>query len=196
MEDSQKPLQEASGTRRSDQSESKLPIRDGLCSSLNGSREDDVLEARTRGECMRVARHRTANEKVEQRSTDLLQTSIVAQPSALYNTSHGYPFRQGCHPHRRPFERSVPSGAGPTVARSSVLQERDSAGTLLTRPLHVYAGTRFRPLSLDLPKPLFSVGGRPIIWHSLVALSQFSPVPRSPQSDADVLTLHSIASRN
>ncbi|GAA5956504.1 hypothetical protein JCM8115_000591 [Rhodotorula mucilaginosa] len=32
-------------------------------------------------------------------------------------------------------------------------------------------GTRFRPLSLDLPKPLFSVGGRPIIWHSLVALS-------------------------
>ncbi|GAA5821424.1 hypothetical protein JCM10212_002340 [Sporobolomyces blumeae] len=32
-------------------------------------------------------------------------------------------------------------------------------------------GTRFRPLSLDVPKPLFSVGGRPIIWHSLVALS-------------------------
>ncbi|GAA5830042.1 hypothetical protein JCM11251_006853 [Rhodosporidiobolus azoricus] len=33
-------------------------------------------------------------------------------------------------------------------------------------------GTRFRPLSLDVPKPLFSVGGRPIIWHSLVALSR------------------------
>ncbi|BGP43542.1 hypothetical protein JCM10450v2_007709 [Rhodotorula kratochvilovae] len=32
-------------------------------------------------------------------------------------------------------------------------------------------GTRFRPLSLDVPKPLFSVGGRAIIWHSLVALS-------------------------
>ncbi|CEQ42093.1 SPOSA6832_03858, partial [Sporobolomyces salmonicolor] len=32
-------------------------------------------------------------------------------------------------------------------------------------------GTRFRPLSLDVPKPLFAVGGRPIIWHSLVALS-------------------------
>ncbi|GAA5829419.1 hypothetical protein JCM5353_008689 [Sporobolomyces roseus] len=32
-------------------------------------------------------------------------------------------------------------------------------------------GTRFRPLSLDVPKPLFSVGGRPIIWHSLVSLS-------------------------
>ncbi|GAA6043709.1 hypothetical protein JCM8097_007494 [Rhodosporidiobolus ruineniae] len=32
-------------------------------------------------------------------------------------------------------------------------------------------GTRFRPLSLDTPKPLFSVGGRAIIWHSLVALS-------------------------
>ncbi|GAA5908494.1 hypothetical protein JCM8208_002646 [Rhodotorula glutinis] len=32
-------------------------------------------------------------------------------------------------------------------------------------------GTRFRPLSLDVPKPLFSIGGRAIIWHSLVALS-------------------------
>ncbi|GAA5870672.1 hypothetical protein JCM8547_005026 [Rhodosporidiobolus lusitaniae] len=33
-------------------------------------------------------------------------------------------------------------------------------------------GTRFRPLSLDVPKPLFAVGGRSIIWHSLVALSR------------------------
>lgn len=142
MDDSQKPLQEASGTRRSDQSESKLPIRDGLCSSLNGSREDDVLEARTRGECMRVARHRTANEKVEQRSTDLLQTSIVAQPSALYNTSHGYPFRQGCHPHRRPFERSVRRRAsnGRTVIRST--------GTRLSRDLTDAPSARLRRYSL------------------------------------------------
>ncbi|KAL1914190.1 uncharacterized protein VTP21DRAFT_9689 [Calcarisporiella thermophila] len=32
-------------------------------------------------------------------------------------------------------------------------------------------GTRFRPLSLDLPKPLFPVAGDPIIWHHLRALS-------------------------
>lgn len=31
-------------------------------------------------------------------------------------------------------------------------------------------GTRFRPLSLDLPKPLFEVAGHPIIWHCLTAL--------------------------
>ncbi|KIW16417.1 hypothetical protein PV08_06469 [Exophiala spinifera] len=33
-------------------------------------------------------------------------------------------------------------------------------------------GTRFRPLSLDLPKPLFEVAGHPIIWHCLKAVSK------------------------
>ncbi|KAF8453537.1 GCD1 protein [Terfezia claveryi] len=33
-------------------------------------------------------------------------------------------------------------------------------------------GTRFRPLSLDLPKPLFEVAGHPIIWHCLKALTK------------------------
>jgi mannose-1-phosphate guanylyltransferase len=33
-------------------------------------------------------------------------------------------------------------------------------------------GTRFRPLSLDVPKPLFPVGGYPIIWHHLEALAK------------------------
>ncbi|RPA71323.1 nucleotide-diphospho-sugar transferase [Ascobolus immersus RN42] len=33
-------------------------------------------------------------------------------------------------------------------------------------------GTRFRPLSLDLPKPLFDVAGHPIIWHNLKALAK------------------------
>ena len=28
-------------------------------------------------------------------------------------------------------------------------------------------GTRFRPLSLDMPKPLFPVAGRPIIQHQI-----------------------------
>ncbi len=32
-------------------------------------------------------------------------------------------------------------------------------------------GTRFRPLSLDLPKPLFPVAGFPIVTHLIEALS-------------------------
>ncbi|KZF21179.1 GDP-mannose pyrophosphorylase A [Xylona heveae TC161] len=33
-------------------------------------------------------------------------------------------------------------------------------------------GTRFRPLSLDVPKPLFDVAGHPIIWHCLKAVAK------------------------
>ncbi|RIB15390.1 nucleotide-diphospho-sugar transferase [Gigaspora rosea] len=33
-------------------------------------------------------------------------------------------------------------------------------------------GTRFRPLSLNVPKPLFPIAGHPIIWHHLDALSK------------------------
>ncbi|KEZ40068.1 Nucleotidyl transferase [Scedosporium apiospermum] len=35
-------------------------------------------------------------------------------------------------------------------------------------------GTRFRPLSLDVPKPLFEVAGHPIIWHCVSALSKLT----------------------
>ncbi|SPO04768.1 related to PSA1 - mannose-1-phosphate guanyltransferase [Cephalotrichum gorgonifer] len=35
-------------------------------------------------------------------------------------------------------------------------------------------GTRFRPLSLDVPKPLFDVAGHPIIWHCVAALSKLT----------------------
>ena len=31
-------------------------------------------------------------------------------------------------------------------------------------------GTRFRPLSLDVPKPLFPVAGHPIIYHHIEAI--------------------------
>jgi mannose-1-phosphate guanylyltransferase len=37
-------------------------------------------------------------------------------------------------------------------------------------------GTRFRPLSFDLPKPLFPVAGYPIIYHHIYALSQVESV--------------------
>lgn len=30
-------------------------------------------------------------------------------------------------------------------------------------------GTRFRPLSLDIAKPLFPVGGKPLIYHHVAA---------------------------
>ncbi|KAF7561676.1 hypothetical protein G7046_g2470 [Stylonectria norvegica] len=33
-------------------------------------------------------------------------------------------------------------------------------------------GTRFRPLSLDVPKPLFEVAGHPIIWHCLSSVAR------------------------
>ncbi|BFZ54011.1 hypothetical protein PYCC9005_001042 [Savitreella phatthalungensis] len=37
-------------------------------------------------------------------------------------------------------------------------------------------GTRFRPLSLETPKPLFPIAGKPIIWHHLKALSALQTV--------------------
>lgn len=30
-------------------------------------------------------------------------------------------------------------------------------------------GTRFRPLSLELPKPLFPIGGFPVVYHHIEA---------------------------
>jgi mannose-1-phosphate guanylyltransferase len=33
-------------------------------------------------------------------------------------------------------------------------------------------GTRFRPLSMDIPKPLFPIAGHPIIYHHVAALAK------------------------
>lgn len=38
--------------------------------------------------------------------------------------------------------------------------------------VQLFQGTRFRPLSLDIPKPLFPIGGLPIIEHHIQACSQ------------------------
>lgn len=59
--------------------------------------------------------------------------------------------------------------------------EIQTPGELRTGPLRVKAallvggpsvGTRFRPLSLTTPKPLFPIAGLPMIYHHIAALAQ------------------------
>ncbi|KKA28487.1 hypothetical protein TD95_003218 [Thielaviopsis punctulata] len=45
-------------------------------------------------------------------------------------------------------------------------------------------GTRFRPLSLDVPKPLFDVAGHPIIWHCVKSIAE---VPNKQISEVYII---------
>ena len=38
--------------------------------------------------------------------------------------------------------------------------------------LNTFQGTRFRPLSLDIPKPLFPIAGFPLVQHHIEACSR------------------------
>ncbi|KAK4228675.1 putative mannose-1-phosphate guanyltransferase [Podospora fimiseda] len=55
-------------------------------------------------------------------------------------------------------------------------REKANGGTGATKAVILVGGssrgTRFRPLSLDVPKPLFDVAGHPIIWHCLTAIKK------------------------
>lgn len=56
------------------------------------------------------------------------------------------------------------------------IREKGASGAANTKAVILVGGpsrgTRFRPLSLDVPKPLFEVAGHPIIWHCLTALAK------------------------
>ncbi|KAL2161855.1 hypothetical protein VTH06DRAFT_7639 [Thermothelomyces fergusii] len=56
------------------------------------------------------------------------------------------------------------------------LREKTNGASGITKAVILVGGasrgTRFRPLSLDVPKPLFDVAGHPIIWHCLTAINR------------------------
>lgn len=71
---------------------------------------------------------------------------------------------------------------------------------------YLYAGTRFRPLSLDLPKPLFPIAGRSIIQHHIEACVQldelkeilvigYYPVAQMEKFVSDMQTIYDVSIR-
>lgn len=67
-------------------------------------------------------------------------------------------------------------------------------------------GTRFRPLSLDLPKPLFPIAGRSIIQHHIEACVQlkelkeilvigYYPVAQMEKFVADMQNVYNVSIR-
>lgn len=48
-----------------------------------------------------------------------------------------------------------------------------------------YVGTRFRPLSLDVPKPLFPVAGLPVVQHHIDACYRLGQEQCSSRQDSN-----------
>lgn len=53
--------------------------------------------------------------------------------------------------------------------KGTIDETRERTKGVLMKP---HTGTRFRPLSLDIPKPLFPVAGLPIIQHHIEACAR------------------------
>lgn len=54
-------------------------------------------------------------------------------------------------------------------------------------------GTRFRPLSLELPKPLFPIGDKPMIEHHIEACTKYVHSPSRFCSLMHKIPLHALA---
>ncbi|KAL9029991.1 MAG: hypothetical protein Q9196_001839 [Gyalolechia fulgens] len=75
--------------------------------------------------------------------------------------------------------RAPPAGKGTNrLAKdwARTKQSNGTSGSASTKAVILVGGpsrgTRFRPLSLDVPKPLFDVAGHPILWHCLQAVAR------------------------
>lgn len=84
-------------------------------------------------------------------------------------------------PHRGAQEPSTKAvilvSSAPSAPRASLRSPEDHCVDTANIPPQVGGpsrGTRFRPLSLDVPKPLFEVAGHPIIWHCVEALAKLT----------------------
>jgi hypothetical protein len=65
------------------------------------------------------------------------------------------------------------------VSRSAARVRISHRWTLLSDRLvlGVSAGTRFRPLSLNVPKPLFPLAGQPMVHHPISACRRVCSLP-------------------
>ncbi|RMD40719.1 hypothetical protein DV735_g4418, partial [Chaetothyriales sp. CBS 134920] len=82
-------------------------------------------------------------------------------------------------PGSSPLSRKTITRPGSQMAKAMLKvpsRGKTSSSASLTKAVILVGGpsrgTRFRPLSLDLPKPLFEVAGHPIIWHCLQAVAK------------------------
>lgn len=102
---------------------------------------------------------------------------------------------------------------GPQKGKASVVQFRHQVIFISSQISHslpvfviFFIGTRFRPLSLDLPKPLFPIAGRSIIQHHIEACVQLTelkeilvigyyPAAQMEKFVSDMQTLYNVSIR-